>query len=391
MAHLNEKKGKLALISGHVAGLIFLVCLPLWINALTAGYHYSPAKAGALPTLFLIGAVIASLTISSRFHKVGGRILAPVSFWCAALTFYGFTSIEIYPVQLILHFVGGLAAGTGVSVVHGMMGRTSNAHGIFAAAGLGLGIFSILMLAGVPQLTSHLGPVWFFYAFSGVMGFAALVMTFFMPEKPIEKQAQTSIKDIPSAVWYAILGLMGMGFIQNMVFSFLVEVGHARGFAASRIEVVLIVLGFVNLFPPILAAVLQHKLPPMKVAQTGSVLMGLIGAVIFIADDFWVYAIPTTFFVAVMIFCHTFIFGFMAQQDPSGRSVSATPAILMSGSALSPIFAGILVQFIGYSAISVASILIVLFSVSMFSAAEKRARTAPSEQPVMAETSPRQF
>ncbi len=78
MAMLDSKLGKLALVAGHVAGLIYMVCLPLWINALVVGYNYAPAKAGSLPTVFLIGAVIGSIFISNRFHKINGRMLAPI-------------------------------------------------------------------------------------------------------------------------------------------------------------------------------------------------------------------------------------------------------------------------------------------------------------------------
>ncbi len=50
----------------------------------------------------------------------------------------------------------------------------------------------------------------------------------------------------------------------------------------------------------------------------------------------------------------------------------------MSGSALAPIFGGILVQFIGYWAISIAALVIAVIGLMMFIIAEKQA--VPADQ-----------
>lgn len=366
---INSKQSLIALVAGHISGLIFLVCLPLWITALTTGYSYSPSQAGLLPTTFLVGAVITSLITSIKFSAISSRLLAPSCFAISAVAFYVIKQTPDYFTLLILHFIAGASLGIGISIVHGTMGGTQNAHKTFAIAGFGLGVGSIAILAIVPQLTATIGYGSFFLCFSILCTFTSVVMFIFMPTPSRKVIAKRPSSSMPLTVYFAILGLIGMGFIQNMVFSFLVEVGYARAFYPISIERMLIALGVINLFPPIFAALLQTRFSALRVAKIGCVLMGLIGVCIFTATNFWVYAIPACCFVGVMIFCHTFIFGFMAKHDASGRSVSATPAILMAGAALAPIVAGLLVEHLGYHAIAYACIALIVFCLAMFTLA----------------------
>ena len=66
---------------------------------------------------------------------------------------------------------------------------------------------------------------------------------------------------------------------------------------------------------------------------------------------FALYAVAAGAFPAVIIFTHTFIFGFLARNDPSNRATAATPVMAMSGSAIGPILGGIVAQNFGYSSI----------------------------------------
>ena len=52
--------GKAVLTLAHVAGMIDMVALPLWIGALMQHYKYSAPQAGITVTLFLLAVVVAS-------------------------------------------------------------------------------------------------------------------------------------------------------------------------------------------------------------------------------------------------------------------------------------------------------------------------------------------
>lgn len=375
MSKLNSGAGIAALAIGHVAGMIDLVVLPLWINTLIDGFGYFPAQAGALPSLFLVGAVIASVILSRRFHKLNGRVLVPLGFWISAASFLAIVKTDIFAIHAALHLIAGLAVGTSLSLIHGTMGQTANPHRVFAIAGFGLGVFAIIFLGGVPQLMNGMGPQAFFFAIGGTMALAGLATALLLPTKETEVHALEDVRSLPKSVRYSIAGVMGMALVQGMVFSFLVQVGNDRGFGGQSIEIMLIVLGFVGLAPAVLAALLEKKLAAMTVAKIGPLVQAALALAIMSSTLFPGYAIPAVLFSSAMIFTHTFVFGFMAQNDTTGRAVSATPAILMAGTASGPFIGGALVQLSGYPAIGIAAVLIAIFSITMFKRADKAAES----------------
>ena len=72
-----------------------------------------------------------------------------------------------------------------------------------------------------------------------------------------------------------------------------------------------------------------------------------------------------------MLFTHTFIFGHLARIEPTGRAVAATPAMIMAGSTIAPLFGGVLVQTIGYPALGVAALLFAVVAVALYAASRK--------------------
>lgn len=372
-----------ALVIGHIAGMIDLAGLPLWVNTLISGYGYGPAKAGLLPTSFLIGVVIASVALSRWGKSANGRRLAPIGYWIAAVAMLLVPSVRIFPVHLVLHLIGGLSIGTALSSVHRAMGQTSNPHRSFSFAGMGFGVFSLFFLGGVPQLIGAFGPDTFFYAVGVTMLCAALATTIAMPATTANRQEAAIVRNAPSprSVLLAVSGIMGMALVQAMVFSFLVQVGDAHGFASSQIEGVLIALGVVNLFPPMLAALFDKRLSPIGVARVGSLAQGLLAVTIMLSPAFGGYAFAAAFFAGVMIFTHTFIFGFLAGQDPSGRAVAATPAMLMTGSAVAPFLGGTLVEFAGFAAVGIVAVSISTASCVLFWLAARQLVTISQRVP----------
>lgn len=377
MTKLNARSANIALITGHVAGMIDLAALPIWVDTLIDGYGYRPALGGALPTSFLLGAVIASLFLSRRFDKVQARTLAPAGYWVAGACLLAVTVVHGFAIHLLLHLVGGMATGAALSVVHGSMGRSDNPHRIFAFAGIGFGLFSLFFLGGVPQLIGVIGPQGFFYAAGGTMLAAAIVTTLLMPQDAVPETVDLSAR-FPKAIRFAIGGIMGMALIQGLVFSFLVQVGNARGFGEGRVELVLILLGIVNLFPPALAALLERRLSAIRVSRVGPVVQGTFALLIMLSGSFIGYAIPAIFFAAVLIFTHTFVFGFIARYDPTGSAVSATPAMLMTGSAIAPLLGGALVEIFGFGAIGIFAAIVAFGSYWSFTRAGQLATRSDS-------------
>lgn len=366
--------GRIALMIAHCAGMVDLVALPVWVGTLISAYGFDPQQAGALATLFLAGAVVSSVFFAPRFHRINARMAATVGFAIATLAF-GVASLQTgFAGMAACHGVAGLAAGAALSFTHGTIGRSANPHRMFAIVGMALGVFAILFLGATPSMVAALGGAVLFRVFAGVMGLAAIVSALLFPvaARPADAASAAIPQKLGRAVWAGVLGVSAMALTQAMVFSFFERIGSDRGFGLEAVTAVLIVLGFVNLFPAPLAAILEKKLSAEKVVLAGPMLQAVLALVITFSGTFAPYAAAGAVFVSVMIFTHTFAFGLLSRLDGSGRALAATPAMLMVGAAIGPILGGTLVKFSGYPAIGMAACVLAIAAVALFSQARAR-------------------
>ena len=364
-------RGRIALMVAHCAGMVDLVALPVWVGTLIAHYKLDPQQAGLLATLFLAGAVLASLVLAPRFNRLNGRVVAAVGFGVSALCFAGLSTTSSFAAMAALHALAGLSAGAALSVTHGTIARSAQPHRLFAIVGIALGVFAIVFLGATPPLVAAAGGAMLFKVFGGVMAVGALValLAFPTPDALSMNSADVAARQlgrITPAVWFGVVGLSCMALVQAMTFSFLERVGDHRGFETSAITGVLIALGFVNLFPALLAAVLEKRWAAQRVLLVGPVVQALLVVVIMTSTTFMPYAAAAAVFAAVMIFTHTFAFGLLAKLDSTGRAMAATPAMLMTGAAIGPILGGTLVKSLGYGSIGVVALCIAVVAVACF-------------------------
>jgi len=370
MTRTDSVRGRIALMVAHCAGMVDLVALPVWVGTLIARYRFDPQQAGLLATLFLGGAVLASIILASRFQRLAGRWVATLGFGMAALAFWVASQVETFGAMAMLHASAGLATGAALSVTHGTIARSTNPHRLFAIVGMALGLFAVVFLAATPPLVASAGGAALFLVFAGVMTVASLVSLAAFPVADALNESTRSAHaaaPLPAAVWFGIVGVSGMGLVQAMTFSFLERVGSDRGFGLQAVTAVLIALGLVNLFPAVLAAFLERRWAARSVMLVGPVLQASLVAVIMNATTFAPYAAAASVFAAVMTFTHTFAFGLLSRMDRTGRAMAATPAMLMVGAAIGPVLGGTLVKVFGYGALSVAALVISAVAVFCFS------------------------
>lgn len=363
--------GRVALMVGHCAGMVDLVALPVWVGALISFYGFDPQQAGGLVSLFLLGAVAASLYFAPRFNRLNRRLVAALGFAGAALAF-GMASMQTgFAAMAICHAIAGLSVGSALSVTHGTIGRAANPHRMFAMVGLALGIFAIGFMGATPNLVAALGGAVLFKVFAGVMAVAAIVSALLFPLPDHEQGADFDIAHprLSGAVWAGMIGVGLMGVNQAMVFSFFERIGADRGYGVETIAIILVAVGFVNLIAPPLAVFLERRIGAQRVVMTGPAVQAVLALIITTVVAFPAYAGAGSVFVFVMIFTHTFAFGLLSRLDPSGRALAATPAMLMIGAAVGPILGGTLVKFSGYPAIGVAVVICASLAIVSFSRA----------------------
>lgn len=366
-----------ALIFGHMVGMIDLVALPIWVGALVERYGFQPQQAGGLVTLFLLGAVLASVTLARRFGRFNARAVAGGGFAVAAVAFLAASTQTAFLPLALCHVIAGVAVGSGLSMVHGAIGRSANPHRNFALANVTLGFFAIAFLGGVPQIMLQHGPQALFQVYAVVMALAALglLLAFRDPGAGLAESHATG--DLPRPVKFLIGGVCLMTFNQAMIFSFVEVIGATRGFPHAAVLGALLALGIVNaLLAGPASALLEKRLPAFTVIRIGAVVQAILALAMATTGVFPLWAAVTAVFVGVQIFTHPFAFGLLAAMDRSGRAVAATPAMLMVGSALGPLVGGALGQAFGFGALGVAAVLVGCLALASFSLAYRASATA---------------
>lgn len=376
---IESRRGRAALMLAHCAGMVDLVALPLWVGTLIVHYRFDPQRAGLLATLFLAGAVLASVLLAPRFHRLSGRMVATLGFAASAAGFALAAGNTHFGTLALLHAGSGVATGAALSMAHGTIACSARPHRLFAIVNAALGVFAVLFYAVVPRSLATAGGAALFTVFAVVMAVAALAALVAFPSPAATPQVRRADARLTLPVWCGIAGIACMALVQAMTFSFLERVGSDRGFGAAAVGSVLVALSLVNLLPAPLAALLERRLRARSVLLAGPVLQAVLTAVIMNATAFGPYAAAASVFAAVVLFTHTFAFGLLARLEPSGRALAATPAMMMAGAAIGPLLGGTIVKAAGYGSLALAAAALAAVAVFCFSRLPSPAQTIAQE------------
>lgn len=380
--------GRVVLLFGHVAGMLDLVILPLWVGGMMTTHHLDPQEAGGVVTLFLIGILVSNSILARRFGRLPNRTVVVAGYSIAALAFLALIhvpfGVSLSPLAQLgaLHFVGGLGVGAGLSCVHGTIARTANPHRTFAIVNFGVGIFAVLFFALTPRFMTTLGVNAVFYAVLGLIVCATLLAALAFPIPPGRAAAPLSSAarrsqagaQIGAALAIGFLGVVLMQSAQAITNSFAERTGAFRGFSEEAIGLMFAVNGFISLFAPISAGVLERKLPAAAVAVVVLLVHGLCSITLTSTPNFYLYSAGFIVMIFSTIFGHTFIFGLFAKFDPSGRMNASTPSMLMLGTAIGPIVGGVVVQHWGFPAMGLTSAAVAFSGAACFAVIARRMR-----------------
>ncbi|MBV8623659.1 MAG: MFS transporter, partial [Herbaspirillum sp.] len=106
-----SRRALLALMMAHCAGMLDLVALPVWVGTLVARYGFNAQQAGLLASLFLGGAVLASVTLARRFDPARARRNVTLGFSLSALLFGLAALTPQFVLLAVLHAASGASTG----------------------------------------------------------------------------------------------------------------------------------------------------------------------------------------------------------------------------------------------------------------------------------------
>ncbi|GAB6850524.1 MFS transporter [Paraburkholderia kururiensis] len=380
MSTPDTPAGRAVLTLAHVIGMIDMVALPLWVGALMQHHRFPPAQAGLTVTLFMLGALVASVISARLFNRLAHRLATSCGFGLAAASFalasYWPMAPESFAAVALCHASAGFGVGTALSFTHGCIGRSANPHRMFGLVNAAMGLFALLFLGIMPGWIAKGGSTFLFEIFAALMAFVALVSFVAFPKVPRADTAtaRESSAQVPAAARLLIGVVICLTLTQAMVFSFMERIGIAHGFGAEKVHGVLIVMGLVNLLPGLLAAWWQRRISSVAVGAAGPMVQAALALTLSNSATFWPYAVASSLFVSVVIFTHTFLFGLMNRLDSTGRAAAATPAMTMAGSCIGPALGGVVVQTAGYAGLGAVACAMALLAVALMSQVRSQMR-----------------
>ena len=379
----DNKATWLVLALCHIAGMLDLVILPLWVGGMMQTYGFAPTSAGAMVTIYLVGTLISNAVLARQFGRLPEKAIAVIGFAIPAICFFlmtyvpGITVLNSFVALAILHFIGGAGAGAGLVMVHGLIGRSANPHRLFAVVNMGVSLWAIGFYAITPMFMATMGVNAVFMAAAIVIAMAVLGALLAFPSSP-PAVAKVTREAAPTGILtLCFAGVVMLQTSQAMTFSFVERIGDFRAFGADRVAAMLVVGSFVPLLAPLLAGLLQNRLPAINVAIGGLLFHGLLSATVSNATGFVLYGVAASLMIATVVFTHTFVFGLLARLDPSGRTNAATPSMLMIGTAIGPFVGGAVIDLIGYPAVGLVAFGAALIGAGCFYTVKQRLAVLP--------------
>ncbi len=310
MTTTESKRGIASLMVAHMAGMLDLVALPIWVGTLILAYQFAPQQAGGLATLFLLGAPIASMVLAPRLNRINPKLAAVAGFAIACAAFFAVSRTASFGVlgtaplprrpccrhraqrharhhrtrgqppphlcvcwpryrHLRHHFPGRRAGDHRGERRAGSVRPVRRRHG--ACRPVGLVFF--------PQVTRR-----------------AAVTT------------GAKLPPLGAAVWFSIVAIALMCMTQAMTLSFFERVGEHRGFTLEMVTVSLVICGIVTLFPAPIAALLEKRVAATTVIATVLVFQAVFRMIAMHTSNCVLYTAAGALMAFTIIFVHTFAF-----------------------------------------------------------------------------------
>lgn len=356
MNDIDTKPGWAALCIIQCACMIDLAAIPLWVGTLMESFGFDARQAGTLASLYIASAVVGGLATAPLFSRMrSGRIIATVGLALAAACFFGLTQASGFTEMAVLHALAGLSVGPALAVTEGTIGRSGNPHRLFALTAVSLSLTAAGFLAIMPSFIRDMGGVLFFQVICAILALGSVTALLLFPASAkapaLEGKPDAATLKVPASAWAGVAGLFFMSLVYSMTMSFVERVGDFRDYGPAFITTVISVMAFIKLFPAAIAGLLEHKIKPKTVLLAMPVVQAICCAAIFAVPSPAVYAVAACAFIGTLIFSHVFAFGLISRIDLSGRSVAASPSVMLAGSAVGPILGGTVISAAGYAAV----------------------------------------
>jgi predicted MFS family arabinose efflux permease len=346
-----------AAIAYGILGGISIVVMPMLVGVMIDLFALSPAAAGRVASVELLGVALGSLAIAALFSKWPLQALAAANVACIiignSLTI-AFEGEGLYAARL----VAGFGAGGGIALMSAIVATSRTPDRLF-------GLFFCLLLltatavfhsAGI--VTQKFGAYCMYYIFIALSLLALLVSRAFTSPTRAAVRASVSDSSVSApAAHTANWVLIGTGLIAMFLFFascgavwvYMERIAVATGLDAAAARSVLgnaTIAGAVGAALATLFGVRFGRVAPLLLG--GGTLLAMM-ALIAAGPSTSAFTTIALGFVLTWMFTLPYLMGAMAFVDPFGRAASLAVGSQNAGQALGPAVVSIIVSGSNYS------------------------------------------
>ncbi|WP_435058947.1 MFS transporter [Streptomyces sp. bgisy060] len=368
-----------ALVALFTAGYLAPYLLPTVVGRLPAGLGVTPAQAGLVGSVLLLGSSTAGFALAARGDRVGPRPAARAGLLAMAVGYGAGATTDSVPLVVAGVVLGGLGSGTATAVaVAGIAGE----HDPHRASTLGL--LSVSATAGALYLTlphlggGHAGPL------LAIAGAAALVwpVTHRLPgaARTVRGAAATSRGPLPYRRTGAVLAgsILCWSLAQNALWGVSGRIGLTQaGLSEVTVGAVFATALGAGLLGVTAAGALGSRLGRAVPIGVGTVVIAGCVLLSSAAGGLAAFATGEVLWNAVYPVVLSYLLGMAASLDPHGRWAVTVGSVSSLGTACGPVAGSLLSARFGYPGMGLVLCSLLLLVAAPMAAVARRAAGRP--------------
>ncbi|WP_435970101.1 MFS transporter [Streptomyces sp. Qhu_M48] len=367
-----------ALVSLFTAGYLAPYLLPTVVGRLSAGLGLTPAQAGLVGSVLLLGSSSAGFTLAARGERVGPRRAARAGLLAMAVGYGSAAATGIVPLVVAGAVLGGLGSGTATAVAAAGIAGQKDPH----RASI-LGLLSVSAAAGALYLTlphlagGHAPPL------LAIACAAALVwpLTGRLPDATrAVREATAATGPLPHRRAGAVLagGILCWSLAQNALWGVSGRIGLTQaGLSEVTVGAVFAAALGAGLVGVTAAGALGSRLGRAVPIGVGTVLIAGCVLLSSAAGDLLSFATGEILWNAVYPVVLSYLLGLAASLDPRGRWAVLVGSASSLGVACGPLAGSLLSESAGYTGMGLTLCTLLLLVAAPMTAVARHASGRP--------------
>ncbi|MGE0542173.1 MAG: MFS transporter [Dehalococcoidia bacterium] len=358
-ATLASRQLLIGVAGGFAISNFIINVAPQAISGLMDSHGFSEVQAGIVNS-GEIGAIgVSCMALSSMLNRLDrGRVVAigvGLLLICNLLA----GSVAGFAAVAALRIVAGLGAGLVLAVAGAALVAAADPDRLYAQAALGITLVMTAVIYVVAGLKQSFG-------YAGLMAaFAALVLVCAIPAIRILPRAHAEIPREHAGlggVWGAgLLGVIAMllfSILEGGIWNFAERAALRAGLDGDQIGRLLAASMFSGVVGAAVPVLFGHRMGREWPILLGTALIGCCGWFTYAPPSSLHLVIGIAFFNLGYFLVIPFLFGGCAELDATGRLAATVAGVQVLGGALGPVFAGLVIDGFGYTALANASLLL---------------------------------